>query len=88
VWITDGLHDTVVPVDVRSNRVLPGVAVGHGAAGVAAAGGAVWVAGTTDGTVTRIDARSRRVTATIDVGGAPSEIDAGRTGVWVTSHAL
>jgi YVTN family beta-propeller protein len=88
VWITDALHDTVVPVDVRSNRVRPPIAVGRGAGGVAAADGAVWVANATDGTVSRVDARTRRVVATIDVGGAPSEIDGGRGGVWVTSHAL
>ena len=87
-WITDGLHDTVVPIDARSNRVLPAVAVGRGAAGVTATAGAVWVANAIDGTVSRIDARSRRVVATIHVGGSPSEIDAGPNGVWVTSHAL
>jgi YVTN family beta-propeller protein len=88
VWITDALHDTVVPIDVRSNRVLPAIAVGRGAAGVAAAAGAVWVANATDGTVSRIDPRTRRVVATMDVGGAPTEIDGGLGGVWVTSHAL
>jgi YVTN family beta-propeller protein len=87
-WITDGLHDTVVPIDARSNRVLPEVAVGRGAAGVTATTGAVWVANAIDGTVSRIDPRSRRVVATVHVGGSPSEIDAGPTGVWVTSHAL
>ena len=87
-WITDGLHDTVVPIDARSNRVLPAVAVGRGAAGVTAKAGAVWVANAIDGTVSKIDARSRRVVASIHVGGSPSEIDAGPNGVWVTSHAL
>jgi YVTN family beta-propeller protein len=86
-WITDGLHDTVVPVDARSNRVLPAVPVGRGAAGVTAGDGAVWVANAIDGTVSRVDPRSRRVTATVKVGGAPSEIDAGDGAVWVTSHA-
>jgi streptogramin lyase len=88
VWLTDTLHDAVVPVDVRSGRVLPAIAVGRGAAGVTAADGAVWVACAIDGTVSRIDPRTRRVTATIRLGGAPSEIDAGRGGLWVTSHAL
>jgi YVTN family beta-propeller protein len=87
-WITDGLHDTVVPIDARSDRVLPAVAVGRGAAGVTATPGAVWVANVIDGTVSRIDPRSRRVVATVRVGGSPSEIDAGPDGVWVTSHAL
>jgi YVTN family beta-propeller protein len=87
-WITDGLHDTVVPIDARSNRVLPAVAVGRGAAGVTATAGAVWVANAIDRTVSRIDPRSRRVVATVPVGGSPSEIDAGPDGVWVTSHAL
>jgi YVTN family beta-propeller protein len=88
VWITDALHDTVVPIEVRTNRVLPAIAVGRGAAGVAAAAGALWVANATDGTVSRIDPRTRRVVATIDVGGTPTEIDGGLGGVWVTSHAL
>jgi YVTN family beta-propeller protein len=86
-WITDGLHDTVVPIDARTNRVLPAVAVGRGAAGVAATPGAVWVANAIDGTVSRIDPRSRRVVRTVHVGGSPSEIDAGPDRVWVTSHA-
>jgi hypothetical protein len=88
VWLTDGLHDTVVPVEVSSGRVLPAIAVGRGAAGVAPADRAGWVASAIDGTVSRIDTRARRVAATIRVGGAPSEIDAGLGGVWVTSHAL
>jgi YVTN family beta-propeller protein len=87
-WITDGLHDTVVPIDARTNRVLPAVAVGRGAAGVTATVGAVWVANAIDGTVSRIDSRTRRVVETVHVGGSPSEIDAGPSGVWVTSHAL
>ncbi len=87
-WITDGLDDTVVPIDALSNRVLPAVGVGRGAAGVAATPDAVWVANVIDGTVSRIDPRSRRVVATVHVGGSPSEIDAGPNGVWVTSHAL
>jgi YVTN family beta-propeller protein len=86
-WITDGLHDTIVPVDAHSNRVLPAIPVGRGAAGVAATAGAVWVANAIDGTVSRIDAHSHRVVATVDVGGNPSEIDAAKSGVWVTSHA-
>ena len=86
-WFTDGLHDTVVPVVARSNRVLPAVPVGRGAAGVTAGDGAVWVANAIDGTVSRVDPRSRRVTASVRVGGAPSEIDAGDGAVWVTSHA-
>jgi DNA-binding beta-propeller fold protein YncE len=87
-WITDDLHDAVVPIDVRSNRVLPAVRVGRGAAGVTATPGAVWVANAIDATVSRIDLRSRRVVKTVHIGGSPSEIDAGPDGVWVTSHAL
>jgi DNA-binding beta-propeller fold protein YncE len=86
-WITDGLHDTVVPIDVRTNRLLPAIRVGHGAAGVTATPGAVWVANDIDGTVSRIDSLSRRVVRRVYVGGSPSEIDAGDGGVWVTSHA-
>ena len=87
VWVTDGLHDTVVPVDVASGRVLPAVRVGRGASGVAAAGGAVWVANAGDGTVSRVDPARRRVTATVHIGGFPSEMAAGDGAIWVTSHA-
>ena len=86
VWITDPLHDTVVPVDVASGRVLPAVAVGRGASGVAVAGGAVWVTNAGDGTVSRVDPARRRVTATVRVGGFPSEIAGGDGAIWVTSH--
>jgi YVTN family beta-propeller protein len=86
VWITDPLHDAVVPVDVASGRVLPAVAVGRGASGVVAAGGAVWVANAGDGTVSRVDPARRRATATIRVGGFPSEIAGGDGAIWVTSH--
>jgi serine/threonine-protein kinase len=86
VWITDPLHDAVVPVDVGSGRVLPAVSVGRGASGVAVAGGAVWVANAGDGTVSRVDPARRRVTATIRVGGFPSEIAGGDGAIWVTSH--
>ena len=86
VWITDPLHDTVVPVDVASGRVLPAVAVGRGASGVAVAGGAVWVTSAGDGTVSRVDPARRRVIATIRVGGFPSEIAGGDGAIWVTSH--
>jgi YVTN family beta-propeller protein len=88
VWITDPLHDLVVPVDVASNSVLSPVAVGRGASGVAAGGGGVWVANAIDGTVSRVDPQTRRVVATVRVGGSPSEIAAGRGSVWVTSHDL
>jgi YVTN family beta-propeller protein len=88
VWVTDPLHDAVVPVDIAANRVLEPVAVGRGASGVAASGGAVWVANSIDGTVSRVDPRTRRVVATVRVGGSPSEIAAGRGAVWVTSHEL
>jgi YVTN family beta-propeller protein len=86
VWITDPLHDTVVPVDVASGHVLRAVAVGRGASGVVAADGAVWVANAGDGTVSRVDPARRRVTASIPVGGFPSEIAGGDGAIWVTSH--
>lgn len=86
-WVTDNLHDQVVPVSLATNRVLAPVPVGRGAAGVAAAGGSVWVAEAVGGSVARIDPRARRVVSRTQVGGHPAEI-AGRDGsVWVTSHA-
>ena len=36
VWVTDGLHDTVVPLDASTGRLLKPVPVGRGASGVAA----------------------------------------------------
>ena len=71
-WITDGLHDTVVPVDARSNRVLPAIAGRpRGRRRRRRRPGAVWVANAIDGTVSRVDARSHRVIATVEVGGSP-----------------
>jgi YVTN family beta-propeller protein len=86
VWITDPLHDAVVPVEIASGRVLPAIAVGRGASGVAVGAGAVWVANASDGTVSRVDPARRRVTATIRVGGFPSEVAGGDGAIWVTSH--
>ena len=89
VWITDGLHDTVVPVDVRSNRVLARRAVGRGAAGVTADGrrrvgrerdrrdGLAHRPARRAGSRRRSTSAARR-----------SEIDGGPGGVWVTSHGL
>ena len=86
-WITDGLHDTVVPVDVRTNRPGPPLPVGSGAAGIAADGATVWVANELDGTLSRVDARSRRVVATVPTGGAPREVAVGDGSVWVAGDA-
>jgi len=86
-WVTDGLHDRVVPVSLASNRVLAPVPVGRGAAGVAAAGGSVWVAEAVDGSVARIDPVRRTVISRTTVGGYPSEIAGWDGSVWVTSHA-
>ncbi|HVP03390.1 MAG TPA: protein kinase [Solirubrobacteraceae bacterium] len=86
VWITDALHDTVVPVSAATNRVLAPVAVGAGAAGIAAADGSVWVASTVAGTVSRVDPSTRHVVSTTAVGGYPSELAGWRGTVWVTSH--
>ncbi len=87
VWITDNLHDRVVPVDATENALLPPLRVGGGASGVAAGAGSVWVANTIAGTISRIDPRSRRVVATIDVGGLPRGVAADRRAVWVTEYA-
>jgi hypothetical protein len=86
-WITDGLHDTVVPVDAATNRPGAPLRVGRGAAGIAADGDAVWVAGALDGTLTRVDARRRRVAATVRVGGAPREVAVGGGTVWTAGDA-
>ena len=88
VWITDGLHDTVVPLDAGTGRLLEPVPVGRGASGVAAGGDAVWVVNTLDGTLSRVDPHTRRVAATVRVGGAPRAVAIGRGGVWVTEHAF
>src|SRR4051812_15988905 len=72
-WITDGLHDTVVPVDERANHPGRPLRVGRGAAGIAADGDTLWIAGALDGTLTRVDARRRRGAATVRVGGQPHE---------------
>lgn len=86
-WVTDNLHDTVVPVDGASGRVLAPIRVARGAAGIAAAAGSVWVAETLSGTVARIDPASRRVIARLRTGGLPGEIAGDRSGIWVSSDA-
>ena len=86
VWITDGVRDAVVPLDVNDERLLRPVRVGSGPSGITAGAGSIWVANTLDGTVSRIDPESRRVTATAEVGGAPRGLAVGGGGVWVTQH--
>jgi YVTN family beta-propeller protein len=86
VWITDGVRDAVVPLDVNDERLLRPVRVGRGPSGITAGAGSIWVANTLDGTVSRIDPESRRVTATAEVGGAPRGLAVGGGGVWVTQH--
>ena len=88
VWITDGLHDTVVPLDASTGRLLKPVPVGRGASGVAAGRDALWVVNTLDGTLSRVDPRRRRVVATVKVGGAPRAVATGPGAVWVTEHAF
>jgi len=87
VWITDGLNNRVVPVDVATGRALATVSVGRGASGIAAGAGAIWVANTLDGTVSRIDPDTREVVRTIRVGGLPRGVAVGDGTVWVTAHA-
>ena len=55
VWITDGVHDRVVPFDAASGRQLKPVPVGRGPSGIAQGAGALWVVNTLDGTMSRLD---------------------------------
>jgi len=87
VWITDGVGDRVVPVDIDRGVALPAVPVGRGPSGIAAGAGGLWVANTLDGTVSRLDPGTGRVVETIDVDGAPRGIAAGRGAVWLTERA-
>src|SRR4051794_19705267 len=72
-WITDGLHDTVVPVGERANHPGRPLRVGRGAAGIAADGDTLWIAGALDGTLTRVDAPRRRGAPPPRGGGPPPE---------------
>ena len=87
VWITDGVGDRVVPIDIERGVALPAVPVGRGPSGIAAGAGGIWVANTLDGTVSRVDPGTGRVVATIDVESAPRGIAVGPDAVWVTEHA-
>ena len=60
---SDGLptSDALVRIDPESTRVAERVAVGHGASGVAAGGGAIWVSSRDDGSVWRVDSQTRAV---------------------------
>jgi hypothetical protein len=86
-WITDGAHDTVVPIDGVTNRPGPPLRVGRGAAGIAADGDTLWIADSLAGTLTRVDARRRRVAGTVRVGGAPREVTVGDGVVWAAGDA-
>jgi DNA-binding beta-propeller fold protein YncE len=86
-WITDGLDDTIVPVDTRTNRPGTPLRVGRGAAGIAADGDSLWIADALDGALTRVDARRRRVVATVRVGGEPREVTVGEGLVWTAGDA-
>jgi YVTN family beta-propeller protein len=87
LWITDGLHDRVVPVDAATRRVGHGVAVGSNPTGIAVGSGSLWVVNTVGGTLSRIDPVRRRVTKTIDVGAGPRGVALGAGAVWVTRYA-
>ncbi len=87
LWVTDSLHDTVVPIDARTNQVLRSIPVGRSPGGIVAAAGSVWVPNMIDGTVSRIAADSKTVVATIAVGHFPREITASSENVWVTGYA-
>jgi len=85
VWITDGVGDRVVPIDIERGVALPGVRVGRGPSGIAAGASGIWVANTLDGTVSRVDPDTGRA-VTIDVEGTPRGIAVGPGAVWVTEH--
>lgn len=70
-------------IDTRTNRIVRSVAVGRGAAGVAAGADAVWVANELAGTVSRIDPATGRVTDAVDVAGRPAQVVVGDGSVWV-----
>ena len=87
-WITDGVGDRVVPVDVASGRLLapvrgrPRRERHRGRRGSAV--------GREHARRHRVAAsirRARRVVETIEVGGLPRGVAAGDGAVWVTAHA-
>ena len=87
-WITDGVDDRVVPLDVASGRAArAGPRRPRRRAGSRPARAR-------SGSRTRSTARcrasiraTRRVVATIEVGGLPRGVAAGDGAVWVTAHA-
>ncbi|MGZ8697132.1 MAG: hypothetical protein ACXWZ1_07225, partial [Gaiellaceae bacterium] len=60
---SDGIaaSDALFRIDSGTNRIAERVAVGHGATGVAAGGGAIWVSSRDDGSVWRVDSQTRAV---------------------------
>jgi DNA-binding SARP family transcriptional activator/DNA-binding beta-propeller fold protein YncE len=74
--------NTVVAIDPETNRIVDGVRVGDGPAGVVVVGDAVWVANLLDGTVSRVDPDLGEVSRQGQVG-TPTAIAAGEGAVWV-----
>lgn len=74
--------NTVVAIDPETNRIVDGLRVGEGPAGVAVDHGAIWVANLLDGTVSRLDPDLGEVSRQGQVG-TPTAITVGADAVWV-----
>lgn len=74
--------NTVVAIDPETNRIVDGVRVGDGPAGVAVDASAVWVANLLDGTVSKVDRELGEVSRQGQVG-TPTAIAVGAGAVWV-----
>ena len=87
VWITDGVGDRVVPIDIERGLALPAVPVGRGPSGIAAgAGGCGWPTRSMApcrGWIRRRAAWWRRSTWRARRAASRSALGA----VWVTEHA-
>lgn len=89
VWVHNGDTASLLRIDIKTNKIVATIPVGHGNGEVAIGQGAVWVANPTDGTISRVDPQTNRVVATItlDPQDVVQDIAVSPSAVWVTDFS-